>query len=103
MIIYVDDLLLLIRTIADINTCKIILNKKFDIIDLSEVRVIISIRIIRNRTKKTIFLNQKSYVLAILNKKDLSICNFTYIFIDSKSNILSNDTENQKETNIINY
>ena len=60
-------------------------------------------RIIQNRTKRTIFLNQKSYVLAILNKKDLLIYNVTHISINPGSNILSDDIEDQKETNIINY
>ena len=39
----------------------------------------------------------------MLNKKNLLIYNFTHIFINPGSNILSDDAENQKKTNIINY
>ena len=52
IIIYVNDLLLLIYIITNINACKIILNKKFNIIDFGETRIIIGIRIIRDRIIK---------------------------------------------------
>ena len=52
-----NDLLLLARTITNINVYKIILNREFDIINLSEARVIIGMRILRNRAKKIISLD----------------------------------------------
>ena len=39
----------------------------------------------------------------MLNKKDLLIYNFTHISMNPGSNILSDDAENQKETNMIKY
>ena len=39
----------------------------------------------------------------MLNKKDLLIYNFTHIFINPELNILSDDAEDQKKTNIIKY
>ena len=39
----------------------------------------------------------------MLNEKGLLIYNFTYIFMNSGSNILSDDAEDQGETNIIKY
>ena len=55
--IYIDDLLITGRTNADIAEVKAILKAEFNIKDLREARVIIRIRIIRDRIKRTLTLD----------------------------------------------
>jgi len=67
--IYVDDFLIAAKTLQKIKKIKNILNKTFKIKDFGETKIIIEIRVIKNRFKGTLTLDQASYVHQILKKK----------------------------------
>jgi len=48
-----------------------VLNRAFDMKNLGEIKVIIGIRVIRDRFKGTLILDQTSYVYQILMKKGI--------------------------------
>jgi len=60
--IYVDNLLIAIKTLQKIQKIQNILNKTFKIKDFREAKIIIGIRVIKNRFKRILILNQASYV-----------------------------------------
>ncbi len=55
--IYVDDLLIAVTLMKLIKKVKVVLYKKFDMHDLKETRMIISMRIIRDKTKRLLTFN----------------------------------------------
>ncbi len=55
--IYVNDLLITVTLIKLIKKVKIALCKRFDMHDLKETRMIISMRIIRHKTKRLLTFN----------------------------------------------
>jgi len=55
--VYVDDLLIAAKTLQKIQKIKNILNKAFEMKDFGEARIIIGMRVIRNRFKGILILN----------------------------------------------
>jgi len=66
---------------------KNILNKAFKMKDLGETRIIIGIRVIRDRFKGILILNQVSYVYQVLEKKEIKDCFISDVFIKPGSYI----------------
>jgi len=60
--IYVNDLLIIIKNLQKVQKVKNILNKTFKIKDFGEAKIIIGIRVIKNRFKGILILDQVSYV-----------------------------------------
>jgi len=60
--VYVDDLLIAAKTMQEVQKVKNVLNRAFDIKNLGETKIIIGIRVIKDRLKGILILNQTSYV-----------------------------------------
>jgi hypothetical protein len=58
----VDDLLIIARTIAEIQRLKTALSDVFEIKDLGEVSYLLGMQITRNRTQRTLYINQTHYI-----------------------------------------
>ena len=67
--VYVDDLLIAAKTLSEVQAVKDILNRAFKMKDLEEARIIIGIRVIRDRLKRTLTLDQASYVHQVLEEE----------------------------------
>jgi len=75
---------------------KNIFNKAFKIKDFRKAKIIIGIRVIRNRFKGILILNQISYVYQVLEKKGIKDCFISDVFIRPGSYIklaVAEDTE----------
>jgi hypothetical protein len=60
--LYVDDLLIIARTIAEIQRLKTALSDAFEMKDLGEVSYLLGMQITRNRTQRTLYIDQTHYI-----------------------------------------
>ena len=71
MLVYVDDMVIVARRLTKVQWFKIKIAEAYKIKDLGEIRKILGIKVIRNRKKRTITLDQTAYVDKMI--KSLSI------------------------------
>ena len=71
VVLYVDDLLIAIPTIALVNCIRDSLKAKFELKEIGEVKRFLGFDILRNRTIKKIFISQETYTRALLAKRDI--------------------------------
>ncbi|KAI3638829.1 hypothetical protein MIR68_003327 [Amoeboaphelidium protococcarum] len=74
LLIYVDDLVLACKSIAQIQEVKQQLKKSFDIHDLQELEYLTGIRVNRDRSKRQIVLDQETYCKKILQRFKFEDC-----------------------------
>lgn len=72
--IYVDDLLIFTNNLESKKNIKEELNNKFKMKDLGDVSYCIGVHVERDRQNGIIYLDQKKYILEILNKFGMSDC-----------------------------
>jgi hypothetical protein len=66
--LYVDDMLIAAKGVSEINRLKQQLRGEFEMKDLGAAKRILGMEISRNRVDGKLFLNQKSYVLKVLER-----------------------------------
>ena len=66
LLLYVDDMLIVGRDQAKIRMLKKALNRTFAMKDLGPARQILGMHIIRDRSKKQLWLSQERYVVELL-------------------------------------
>jgi hypothetical protein len=66
--VYVDDLIIVGKKIADVELVKRRLHNEFKMTDLGELKLFLGIEIIRNRKTKNIQICQKNYINTMLKK-----------------------------------
>jgi len=98
--IYVDDLLIAAKILQKIQKIKNILNKAFKIKDFGKAKIIIGMRVIRNRFKRILILNQASYVYQVLKKKEIKNCFINDVFIRPGSYIKLAVAKNTKDADL---
>jgi len=98
--IYVDDLLIAAKTLQKVQKVKNILNKAFKIKNLGKAKIIIGIRVIKDRFKGILILNQALYVYQVLEKKGIKDCSINDVFIRPKSYIKLAVAENTKNADL---
>lgn len=72
--LYVDDLLIASNHVNDLIQFKKNLAAEFKMDDLGKVEFILGIKVIRDRTARTISISQAAYVTALLDRHDMSAC-----------------------------
>lgn len=72
LVLYADDILIIINDIPALHTMKIWLEKYFEMKDLEEVTYILGVRIYRYRSKKLIALSQRTYIEKVLKRFNLN-------------------------------
>ena len=70
LLLYVEDMLIVERDQAKIRLLKKTLNQTFAMKDLGPARQILWMHIIRDRSKKQLWLSQERYVTKVLHRKD---------------------------------
>jgi len=98
--IYVDDLLIAVKTLQKMQKVKNILNKAFKMKNLGKTKIIIGMRVIKDRLKGILILNQASYVYQILKKKGIRDCFISDVFIRPGSYIKLAVTEDIKDADL---
>jgi hypothetical protein len=68
VLLYVDDMLLICKSMTKILDIKRALRKNFDMKDLGHAQVILGIKIIRDRSKRQIMLTQSDYLHKVLDR-----------------------------------
>jgi hypothetical protein len=68
LLLYVDDMLIAAKSIADVNKLKVLLSKEFDMKDLDVAKKIIGMEIRRDRDAKKLWLSQADYVKKVLER-----------------------------------
>ena len=68
LLIYVDDMLVICKDMADINILKDALKSEFEMKDLGAAKRILGIDIIRDRKRGTLALNQTKYIQKVLKE-----------------------------------
>ena len=72
--IYVDDLLLLARTLDLITELKEMLAQRFRLKDLGEVSFYLGMQVIRDRENRAIYINQTAYINKVLKDLGMEDC-----------------------------
>jgi len=98
--VYVDDLLIAAKTLQKMQKIKNILNKAFEMKDFGEAKIIIGMRVIRDRLKGTLTLDQISYVHQVLKKEGIRDCFISDVFIRPGSYIKLAVAENTKNADL---
>jgi hypothetical protein len=73
--IYVDDLLLVTKSVETMKKLKASIGKKIKAKDLGQVNFILGLKVIRNRRERKLWINQENNAKGILEKFNLSHCN----------------------------
>ena len=68
LILYVDDMLIAGKSVADVNALKHRLHETFAMKDLGDASHILGMRITRDRSRKLLFLSQKEYIDRVLER-----------------------------------
>ena len=71
LLLYVDDMLIAVKSISDVNKLKILLRREFDMKDLGAVKKIIGMKIRRDRTLGRLWLSQSGYVGKVFERFDM--------------------------------
>ncbi|KAH9723770.1 hypothetical protein KPL70_007243 [Citrus sinensis] len=66
LLLYVDDMLIACHDREEINHLKRLLSRKFEMKELGKAKRILKMDIIRNRSKKILFLTQQSYIKKVV-------------------------------------
>src|SRR4051812_46243645 len=72
LLLYVDDMLIVTRSKAQVQKVKAQLKKKFDMKDLGEARKILGMEITRDRSTDALWLSQENYVLKVLERFNMT-------------------------------
>ncbi|GJT61411.1 retrovirus-related pol polyprotein from transposon TNT 1-94 [Tanacetum coccineum] len=71
LLLYVDDMLVAGSDMAEIKKLKRQLSQEFEMVDLGSTKQILSMSIIRDKTKGTLRLSQEKYIGKVLEKFDM--------------------------------
>lgn len=97
--VYVDDLLIFTKNVEVKNKLKMYLNSNFKMKDMGEARFVLGMQIQRDRTKGTIYIDQKRYINDILTRFNMTECNPASTPMDSNqklTKLMCPQTEEEK-------
>lgn len=100
---YVDDLLLAAEDPEAIRQIKALLQQNFDTKDLGEARMIVGMRIRRDRVRRRLWVDQTVYLREILATEGMTDCNAVAIPMKPGTFIALDEEEDIEETNIQAY
>jgi len=100
--IYVNDFLITNKTMQKIHYTKTVFNETFKMLNLKKAQIIVDLRMIRNRNKYTLMLNQILYIMKVLLEKEMRNCLYIEIFMKSELFITLNKMNNIMKASSIN-
>ena len=100
--VYVNNLLIASQTLQKVSYTKAVLNGAFEMSDLKEARVIVSLRVIRDWNKHTLTLDQASYVEEVLQEEGMQDCSPVEVPMKSESFITLDEAEDSDEVSLKN-
>ena len=75
LVVYVDDILVVARTIEQVEALKRLLKSQFDVTDLGELEFFLGIRVRRDRANRRLYLDQGTYIHDMLQRYGMENCN----------------------------
>ena len=75
IVLYVDDLLLIGSSLAEVKQLKADLSARFEMKDLGEAEYVLGLQITRDRRRRTLSLSQADYIRRLLERYGMSQCN----------------------------
>lgn len=75
LVLFVDDTLIIARSMTALNRVKSLLAAKYEMSDLGEARQFLGLEICRNRKERTLSIHQTQYIDKVLARFELSNCN----------------------------
>lgn len=75
LLLYVDDLILIGKTLKKISLIKRVISDEFEMKDFGELRQFLGITVKRDRTKGYLELNQRAYLENVLKRFNMDSCN----------------------------
>jgi hypothetical protein len=66
LLLYVDDMLIAVKSIVEVNKLKVLLSREFDMKDLGTAKKILGMEILKDRDAKRLWLSQAGYVKKVL-------------------------------------
>ena len=75
IVLYVDDLLLIGSSLAEVKQLKTDLSARFEMTDLGEAEYVLGLQLTRNRRARTLSLSQSDYIRRLLERYGMSDCN----------------------------
>ena len=82
-IIYMDDLIILVRNLIQMKWLKSDLEKDFEMRDFKELQYCRGVEFERNRKSRTIIMNQKSYIEGLLKRFKFEKCKLVITSFDA--------------------
>jgi hypothetical protein len=93
IVIYVDDLIVLAKTKQSIDQVSKQLKAEFDIKELGEVTFCLGIQVKRNRSRKTIEINQEAMIDRVAERFKVEDCKPTHLPADANSKLIRMKSE----------
>lgn len=84
LILYVDNLIILINTLKTMDYLKAKLEKKYKMSNLEELHYCLGVEFLRDCTKKTIIMSQKNYIEEVLKRFNMEDCKSIGIPLEAK-------------------
>lgn len=75
LVLYVDDMAIMGNSLTEINRIKVILKTRYEMSDLGELKDFLGIRITRDRLKRTLRIDQKTYLEEVLERFGMTDAN----------------------------
>ena len=91
IILYVDDLIIITKSIDEMNGFKNYLMERFLMTDLKEINIFLGIRVVRKSDR--IILDQSPYIQTILNKYNMKDCKVVSTPLETKLNYIGLNSE----------
>ncbi len=89
--VYVDDLILITESMESMKEMKLALKKRYKMKDMGELSYILGISVIQDKEKNCVFLHQKHYIEAILQKYGMHDANPVATPTDANVKLKRND------------
>ena len=91
--VYVDDMVIMGKELRAIEALKAALTKAYPIKDMGEIGTCLGIRITRNRSLRTLELDQEAYLLNVLADYSMENCNPVATPVEGYANLLKSTPE----------
>ena len=101
--VYVDDFMLASNNTTALEKLKIELANEYEVKDLGEARTIIGWNITRDLAKKTLKVDQSSFIRDLLEEEGLTDCNAPNIPMKAGSFIEMTETNGYEEADLVTY
>lgn len=89
--VYVDDLILITESLQSMSELKVALKNRYKMKDMGELSYILGISVIQDKTNKCVYLHQKHYIEAVLQKYGMDKANPVTTPADANVKLQKND------------